>query len=630
VSQSLACLLVFLTTAGSAIGDDTPLHAQIDYRAIEAEVAANIDRLGLSDAAAERIAAFTRETASPLIFPVRTSDDADQFLVHHISNYVDLDSRGPGFLLDFSCWSRTYDLDIGYNHAGTDIVVGPFRWQAMDARQGEVIAAAGGLVVAKFDGRPDRECGGNLGAEANYFVLLQDDGLHAYYYHLASGSLADFDVGHRVEAGEFLGIAGSSGTSTEPHLHFELRNGLLYTGSAVDPYAGPCGASVSLWRHQHAGIDSGIRALYTHSSRPLIQSDSCVEDTPNLQNLFQPGDPVSFGVYLRDQNFRSRPDLEILRPDGSVEVSTTLGEARGLTPAARQFLDYTLPGDAAPGRWRMRATYRGHSRERAFYVGSAPVGEARLRSAVLPSSRSVQAETAATVFATVINPSTRDGMGCWIYPAMPFDGSFAYRATDPVTNAVTGGENVLFDIPAGQSRTFILAFTSNPGAVARSLDMPLRYRCDNADNAPQIGSVNTVTLSIGPSPVPDMISVGVTPSSDGVLRIPGQNASAAFAVATANVGAAGSLTVEPRGLGGAAALRLRICETDSATGACLAPPEASIERTYNAGETASFAVFAAGQGEAVPFNPASARVMFEATDSLGNVRGSTSVAVRTD
>lgn len=612
---------------------DEPVHAPIDYARIEAEVAANIDALGLAEEQISRAAAFTRETAVPLIFPVRTSDDADQFLVHHISNYVDLDARVPNYLRDFACWSRTYDLEsISYNHAGTDIVLGPFRWQSMDAGEGEVIAAAGGVVVARFDGRPDRSCDGNLNAEANYFVLLQDDGLHAYYYHLASGSLADFNIGDRVETGQFLGLAGSSGTSTEPHLHFELRNGAIYTGAAVDPYAGPCGASQSLWRHQHDGIDSGIRALYTHSAQPRIETNSCRTDTPNLQSEFLPGDRVWLGVYLRDQNFNSRPDLQIIRPDGSIAYEQQLGAAIGLVPNARQMASYTLPEDAPTGQWRMRAVYRGHARERAFYVGagSQPAAEARLRTATLPTSRSIADMGTATVFATVVNPSSEMARGCWIYPAMPFNGTFTYRATDPATNAVTGQSNALFDVPAGEARTFVLAFTPNAGAIARSLDMPLRYRCDNAGNAPEAAGVNSVLLSIGAEATPDMVSIAVSPSSDGVLRIPGAQASAAFAVATANVGAEGFLIIAPRATGTASGLRLRVCESDSATGACLAPPDTSVRRTFGASETASFAVFAAAQGTDVPFNPSETRIRFEVTDSLENVRGATSVAVRTD
>lgn len=608
-----------------------PLHEPIDYARIEAEVAANLERLGLAEAAADRAQAFTREAADPLIFPVRTSDEADQFLVHHISNYVDLDTRVPGYLRDFACWSRTYDLgSISYNHAGTDIVVGPFRWQSMDAGEGEVVAAAAGVVVAKFDGRPDRSCDGNLNSEANYFVLLQDDGLHAYYYHLASGTLAGFGIGDRVEAGEFLGLVGSSGTSTEPHLHFELRLGTIYSGSPVDPYAGPCGASVPLWRHQHAGIDGRIRALYTHSRAPLIEPNSCNVDTPYLQSVFAPGDPITFAVYLRDQNFRSRPDLEILRPDGSREAAWTLGESRGLTPASRQTVNYALPGDAPSGQWRMRASYRGDVRERTFYVGSGPEAGARLRSAVLPASRSIADSGTATVFATVLNPSDVPARGCWIHPAMPFNGQFDYRATDPATNAVSGAANAVFDVPAGGRRSFVLAFTPDPGAVARALDMPLRYRCDNAGNAPETAGVNTVLLSIGPAATPDLVSIAVSPSADGVLRIAGPDASAAFAVAAANVGPEGYLVVTPRGTGAASGLRLRVCETDSASGACLAPAGASFARTFAAGETASFAIFASAQGSAVPFSPSATRIRFEAADSLGNVRGATSVAVRTD
>jgi murein DD-endopeptidase MepM/ murein hydrolase activator NlpD len=55
-------------------------------------------------------------------------------------------------------------------------------------------------------------------------VQVRDsDGLTALYGHLKKGSVA-VSVGQQVSAGAILGVVGSSGCSTAPHLHFELRD----------------------------------------------------------------------------------------------------------------------------------------------------------------------------------------------------------------------------------------------------------------------------------------------------------------------------------------------------------------------------------------------------------------------
>ena len=62
----------------------------------------------------------------------------------------------------------------------------------------------------------------------NLIILRHPNGLETYYGHL---SRIDVKTGEWVDAGQVIGLMGSTGRSTGPHLHFETR----YKGFAFDP-----------------------------------------------------------------------------------------------------------------------------------------------------------------------------------------------------------------------------------------------------------------------------------------------------------------------------------------------------------------------------------------------------------
>ncbi|MCR4823789.1 MAG: peptidoglycan DD-metalloendopeptidase family protein [Bacteroidales bacterium] len=81
-------------------------------------------------------------------------------------------------------------------------------------------------VYAAFDGRV-RASMYNRGY-GNLVILRHENGLETYYAHL---SKREVEVGDWVHAGDQIGLGGSTGRSTGPHLHFETR----YQGFAFDP-----------------------------------------------------------------------------------------------------------------------------------------------------------------------------------------------------------------------------------------------------------------------------------------------------------------------------------------------------------------------------------------------------------
>jgi len=59
------------------------------------------------------------------------------------------------------------------------------------------------------------------GGYGNLIVVQHDNGLTSHYGHCHTSSVR---VGQSVHAGDIIGTVGSTGLSTGPHLHFEIRS----------------------------------------------------------------------------------------------------------------------------------------------------------------------------------------------------------------------------------------------------------------------------------------------------------------------------------------------------------------------------------------------------------------------
>lgn len=71
------------------------------------------------------------------------------------------------------------------------------------------------------------------GSYGNEVVIKHSDGMYSQYAHLSSLGVS---AGESVTGGQQIGLSGTTGNSTGPHLHFEVRTGPSY-GSDVDPIA---------------------------------------------------------------------------------------------------------------------------------------------------------------------------------------------------------------------------------------------------------------------------------------------------------------------------------------------------------------------------------------------------------
>ena len=246
--------------------------------------------------------------------------------------------------------------------------------------------------------------------------------------------------------------------------------------------------------------------------------------------------------------------------------------------------------------------------------------------AVLPASRSVQVGTPATAFATIINAGQAVAVSCSIALVSNVPASLAYQTTDPATNQVTGSPNTPASIAAGAPQSFVFAVT--PTAPFPPTDLQLSFACANTNPAPITVGLNTLLLSASTTPVPDIVALAATTTNDGIVNIPGTNGIGAFAVATVNVGASGSINASADTGSAALPVNISLCQTNPGSGQCISTIGSSVTTQINTGATPTFAIFVQGGGN-VPFDPAANRIFVRFTDGGNVTRGSTSVAVRT-
>lgn len=67
-----------------------------------------------------------------------------------------------------------------------------------------------------------------MGGYGNIVIIRHENGIETFYGHLSKRNV---EAGDWVNAGDVIGLGGSTGRSTGPHLHFETR----YQGFAFDP-----------------------------------------------------------------------------------------------------------------------------------------------------------------------------------------------------------------------------------------------------------------------------------------------------------------------------------------------------------------------------------------------------------
>ena len=154
---------------------------------------------------------------------------------HHRRGLVPIDGQlmvGQRFAIDFYKFDDQYRTWIG----------DPRKLVSYLSYRQPIIAAAAGTVVRAEDGLPNSTAlpkpppippiDETVG---NHVIVEIGPGTYVLYAHMEPGSVK-VRVGQKVEKGQELGLIGTSGNSTTPHLHFQLLSTPTFFPTNSLPY----------------------------------------------------------------------------------------------------------------------------------------------------------------------------------------------------------------------------------------------------------------------------------------------------------------------------------------------------------------------------------------------------------
>lgn len=137
----------------------------------------------------------------------------------------------------FDLTKMTDTVTLVLNDGGTMAFMAPIAYGAVHSGFGyrssgphygvDLALKTGDTIKAAFDGVV-RVSEYNIGGYGNCVVIRHYNGLETIYGHMSKRLIQSGDF---VKAGDVIGLGGSTGHSTGPHLHFETR----YLGEAIDP-----------------------------------------------------------------------------------------------------------------------------------------------------------------------------------------------------------------------------------------------------------------------------------------------------------------------------------------------------------------------------------------------------------
>jgi hypothetical protein len=260
-----------------------------------------------------------------------------------------------------------------YNgHNGTDMCLHDFR--SMD-RMVPVKAGASGRVVEIAFSNFDRNITWG-GQPANIVGIRHSDGSYAYYYHLMKNSVIP-RLGEYVNKGRTIGYVGSSGVSSDAHLHFEVGYFINDQWSKRDPWNGTYNTLPSMWDNQLPYVGTTpflIHDMGVYTSGSVggdVSTNTSIEKlkeriiAPVTVSGYEPR--IGFWLHYQGTATNKTVRFELRRSNGTLmnNISFTLyNDYRNAwtwwTPVFNYGVEYT-------GNWYIRVLYDNVEVERCYF-----------------------------------------------------------------------------------------------------------------------------------------------------------------------------------------------------------------------------------------------------------------------
>ncbi len=274
-------------------------------------------------------------------------------------------------MVEYNCGNRTYN-----GHRGTDITLWPFTWSMMYGNYVQVVAAAPGIVsVAVDNNNNETNCSAN--GENNRIGILHSDSSRSIYFHIRDNSLL-VKPGDIVARGQPLAYVGSSGFSSNPHLHFEVRES---DSTVIDPWVGANTSAdcnefneETWWLNQKPYREPQINRIMTHSAMPELEGfngniNFCLNgESKNAQNLFLPGQTVYTGIGIHDLINGTFISYTMYYPNGTVLASGGFLNSGPDSTRSYRVFSHTIPAAAPAGTYKITANYGGSNSVHYFTV----------------------------------------------------------------------------------------------------------------------------------------------------------------------------------------------------------------------------------------------------------------------
>ncbi|MFB4420200.1 peptidoglycan DD-metalloendopeptidase family protein [Streptomyces sp. QL37] len=175
---------------------------------------------GSAEAAPSKSASSAAKKAAPAEKKAAPAEEASAPAAKTADSGASQESTGSGWAAPV----ENANVTTQYRASGASWSSGYHTGSDFQAASGTSVRSIGpGTVVSA----------GWSGSYGNEVVIQHSDGMYSQYAHLSS---LEVSAGQTVTGGQQIGLSGTTGNSTGPHLHFEVRTGPSY-GSDVDPIA---------------------------------------------------------------------------------------------------------------------------------------------------------------------------------------------------------------------------------------------------------------------------------------------------------------------------------------------------------------------------------------------------------